>query len=180
MDYRKRCGVFGVSGLLYNHESPLRGKEFVTRKIALAFVEMSLGRLEPLEIGNLDAVRDWGYAEDFVDGFWRSLQVDTPDTYVFATGKASRVRDFIKMAAGFVGFDLDWSGDSLGEIGYDRRTGRLLVRVNSQFYRPLDLRSRIGFPAKARQKLGWIAKTDLSGLCCIMVDAEKRRNPGKA
>jgi GDPmannose 4,6-dehydratase len=175
-DYRNRCGVFGVSGLLYNHESPLRGAEFVTRKIATSFVAMVQGRNEPLEIGNLDAVRDWGYAPDFVHGMWQSLQVEQPDTYIFATGKPSMVRDFVYLTAKAVDVDLEWQGSGLQEVGVDRDTGKTLVRVNPQFYRAVERYQRIGSSDKARERLGWVAHTDLAELCGIMVDAELRRS----
>ena len=177
VDYRDRCGVFGVSGILYNHESPLRGAEFVTRKIAAALAAMSRGRTEPLEIGNLDAIRDWGYAPDFVDGMWQSLQLEHPDTYIFATGRASTVRDFVSLAAKTAGFHLEWRGSGLDEVGVEREAGKVLVRVNPQFYRPVEPNKRIGSPRKAEQKLQWVAKTELAELCNIMVGAELRRSP---
>lgn len=177
VDYRDRCGVFGVSGILYNHESPLRGAEFVTRKIAAALAAMNRGRTEPLEIGNLDAIRDWGYAPDFVEGMWQSLQLEHPDTYIFATGRSSTVRDFVSLAAKTAGFDLEWRGSGLDEVGVERGTGRDLIRVNPQFYRPVERNKRIGSPQKARQKLQWVAKTGLAELCNIMVGAELRRSP---
>ncbi len=179
VDYRDRCGIFGVAGILYNHESPLRGAEFVTRKIAAALAAMSRGRSEPLEIGNLDAIRDWGYAPDFVEGMWQSLQVDAPDTYIFATGRASTVRDFVSLAAKTAGFHLEWRGSGLDEVGVERQAGKVLVRVNPQFYRPVEPTQRIGSPQKAQQKLQWVAKTGLAELCNIMVGAELRRSPAK-
>jgi GDPmannose 4,6-dehydratase len=175
VDFRNRLGVFGVSGLLYNHESPLRGADFVSRKIASSLAALSQGREEPLEIGNLSAVRDWGYAPDFVEGMWQSLQVDNPDTYVFATGSPSTVRDFVFLAARATGFDLDWRGSGLDEVGIDRETGKHLVRVNARFYRPEEGHPRIGSAIKARRELGWVANTGLAALCDTMVEAEIRR-----
>ncbi|MEK0447427.1 MAG: GDP-mannose 4,6-dehydratase, partial [Verrucomicrobiota bacterium] len=175
VDYRNRFGVFGVSGLLYNHESPLRGAEFVTRKIAAGMAAMSCGREEPLEMGNLEAVRDWGYAPDFVEGMWRSLQVSDPDTYIFATGKPCTVREFLFLAAHAAGFVLEWRGSGVEEVGFDGRSGKILVRVNPQFYRPDPGHLRIGSAARAKEKLGWVAGTCLAELCGIMVEAEIHR-----
>lgn len=130
VNYRESYGIFGSSGILFNHESPLRGREFVTRKITDSFAKIKLGQLDVLELGNLDAKRDWGYAKDYVDGMWRMLQADKPDTYVLATNRTETVRDFVAMAAKAAGFELEFQGQAENEVAVDRATGKTLVRVN--------------------------------------------------
>lgn len=176
VNYRESYGIFGCSGILFNHESPLRGLEFVTRKITDSVAKIKLGKLNTLELGNLDAKRDWGYARDYVDGMWRMLQVDEPDTYVLATGRTETVRDFVGMACNAVGIDIDWQGKGENEIGYCKSSGKELVRVNPKFYRPAEVDLLIGDPKKAKEKLNWNATTDLEELCRMMVEADLRRN----
>lgn len=176
VNYRESYDIFGVSGILFNHESPLRGREFVTRKITDSFAKIRLGQLDILELGNLDAKRDWGYAKEYVDGMWRMLQADTPSVYVLATARTESVRDFASMAAKAAGFDLAWEGTAENEIGIDRTSGRVLVRVNPLYYRPAEVELLIGNPTKVREKLGWEAKTSLEQLCQMMVEADIRRN----
>jgi len=176
INYRESYGIFGASGILFNHESPLRGLEFVTRKITDAFAKIKLGKLDVLELGNMDAKRDWGYAREYVDGMWRMLQADEPDTYVLATNKTVTVRDFVTMSARAVGIDLEWRGKDEQETAVDRATGRTLVRVNPRFYRPAEVDLLIGDAAKAKAKLGWEAHTTLDELCRMMVEADLRRN----
>lgn len=155
VNYREAYGIFGVSGILFNHESPLRGLEFVTRKITDGLAKLRLGKLKVLELGNLDASRDWGYAPEYVEGMWRMLQVEKPDTYVLATGRTQTVRDFIRLAGQAAGFDLVFEGQGEHEIGRDHRTGKILVKVNPKFYRPAEVDLLVGHPAKARRELGW-------------------------
>ncbi len=176
INYRESYGIFGSSGILFNHESPLRGLEFVTRKITDSFAKIKLGQLDVLELGNMDAKRDWGYAREYVEGMWRMLQVDEPDTYVLATNRTVTVRDFVTMSAKAVGFDLAWKGKDEQETAVDMATGRTLVRVNPRFYRPAEVDLLIGDAAKAKAKLGWEAKTTLEELCRLMVEADLRRN----
>ncbi len=176
VNYRESYGIFGTSGILFNHESPLRGREFVTRKITDGIAKIKLGMLDTLELGNLDAKRDWGYAREYVDGMWRMLQVDTPDTYVLATNRMETVRDFVTMAAKAAGFELAWEGRAEQETGIDVRSGRKLVAVNPKFYRPAEVELLIGNPEKARKSLGWEPKTSLESLCAMMVEADLRRN----
>jgi GDPmannose 4,6-dehydratase len=176
VNYRESYGIFGASGILFNHESPLRGREFVTRKITDGMAKIKLGQLEVLELGNLDAKRDWGYAKEYVEGMWRMLQADQPDTYVLATNRTESVRDFVTMAGKAAGFDLRWQGEAENEVGIDRATGRTLVKVNPKFYRPAEVELLIGNPEKAMHELGWAPKTTLEQLCQMMVEADIRRN----
>ncbi|MDD2690937.1 MAG: GDP-mannose 4,6-dehydratase [Simplicispira sp.] len=176
INYRESYGIFGTSGILFNHESPLRGREFVTRKITDSVAKIHLGQLDVLELGNLDAKRDWGYAKEYVEGMWRMLQVDTPDTYVLATNRTETVRDFVRMAFKAVGVELAFSGQGDAEIATDVATGTVRVRVNPKFYRPAEVELLIGDPAKARAQLGWQPTTTLEQLCQMMVEADLRRN----
>jgi len=176
VNYRESYDIFGSSGILFNHESPLRGREFVTRKITDAVAKIKLGKLDTLELGNLDAKRDWGYAKDYVDGMWRMLQADQPDTFVLATNRTETVRDFVTMAFQGAGIALDFKGQAEGETAVCRETGRTLVRINPKFYRPAEVELLIGNPAKATAKLGWKPTTTLEQLCKMMVDADIARN----
>ncbi len=176
INYRESYGIFGTSGILFNHESPLRGLEFVTRKITDSLAKIKLGKLDVLELGNMDAKRDWGYAREYVEGMWRMLQVDEPDTYVLATNRTETVRDFVTMSAKALGFELAWKGKDEQETAVDTATGRTLVRVNPRFYRPAEVDLLIGDAAKAKAKLGWEAKTTLEELSRLMVEADLRRN----
>lgn len=176
VNYRESYGLFGTSGILFNHESPLRGREFVTRKISDSVAKIRLGKLDVLELGNLDAQRDWGYAKEYVDGMWRMLQVDEPDTYVLATNRTVPVRDFVTLAFKAAGIGIRWTGEGEGERGLDADGGRELVRINPKYYRPAEVDLLIGDPAKARQRLGWEATTPLEDLCRMMVEADLARN----
>jgi len=176
VNYRESYGIFGASGILFNHESPLRGLEFVTRKITDGAARIKLGKLDVLELGNLDARRDWGYAPEYVEGMYQMLQADQPETFVLATGSTLTVRDFVTMAFAGADMTLEWSGKGIDEIGRDTRSGKTLVRINQAFYRPAEVEILIGNPAKARRKLGWAAKTPVDELCRLMVEADLRRN----
>ena len=176
VNYRESFGIFGTSGILFNHESPLRGREFVTRKITDTVAKIALGKANFLELGNLDAKRDWGYAKDYVEGMRLMLQHDTPDTFVLATNRMETVRSFVELAFAQVGVDLDWSGSKDREIGTDCRTGVLRVRVNPQFYRPAEVELLIGDPGKAKRDLGWEPTVRLEELARLMVEADMRRN----
>jgi GDPmannose 4,6-dehydratase len=176
VNYRESYDIFGASGILFNHESPLRGREFVTRKITDAVARIALGKQDVLELGNLDAKRDWGYAKEYVDGMWRMLQAEEPDTYVLATNRTETVRDFVDMAFKAVDTRLEWQGNGIDEVGVCTRTGRALVRINPKFYRPAEVELLIGDPAKAKEKLGWEATTTLEQLCRMMIEADLRRN----
>jgi len=176
INYRESYGIFGCSGILFNHESPLRGREFVTRKITDTVAKIKLGKEQMLELGNMDAKRDWGYALEYVEGMWRMLQARDPDTYVLATNRTETVRDFVRMAFAAAGFQIEWSGKGERETGIDVATGRTLVRVNPKFYRPAEVDLLIGSADKAREKLGWVPKTTLESLCQMMVEADLKRN----
>ena len=176
INYRESYGMFATSGILFNHESPLRGREFVTRKITDSVAKIKLGKQPMLELGNLDAKRDWGFALEYVEGMWRMLQADEPDTYVLATGRTETVRDFVTMAFAAAGYQLEWSGRGERETGVDISTGRTLVRVNPRFYRPAEVDLLIGDAAKARDALGWQPQTTLEQLCQMMVNADLTRN----
>src|SRR5688572_21979360 len=175
VNYRESYDIFGASGILFNHESPLRGREFVTRKITDAVARIALGKQEVLELGNLDAKRDWGYAKEYVDGMWRMLQANEPDTYVLATNRTETVRDFVTMAFKAVDIDIMWEGHGEREVGFNR-AGKAIVRVNPQWFRPAEVDVLIGNPQKARTKLGWEPTTTLEQLCQMMVEADIRRN----
>ncbi|MCS0609380.1 GDP-mannose 4,6-dehydratase [Massilia solisilvae] len=176
VNYRESYGIFGSSGILFNHESPLRGREFVTRKITDSVAKIVLGKLDVIELGNLDAKRDWGYAREYVEGMWRILQADVPDTFVLATNRTETVRDFVNMAFKGAGITVEWTGSGEAERGLCGKTGRELVRVSPRFYRPAEVDLLIGDAAKARRELGWQAETTLEQLCQMMVDADLRRN----
>ena len=176
INYRESYGIFGTSGILFNHESPLRGREFVTRKITDSVAKIKLGKLDVLELGNMDAKRDWGYAKDYVEGMWRMLQADEPDTFVLATNRTETVRDFVTMAFKAADITLDWKGSAEAEQGIDTKTGKALVKINPKFYRPAEVELLIGNPEKAKAKLGWVPHTTLEELCRMMVVADLARN----
>jgi GDPmannose 4,6-dehydratase len=176
INYRESYDIFGCSGILFNHESPLRGREFVTRKITDGAAKIKLGLLDVLELGNLNAKRDWGFAREYVEGMWRMLQADAPDTYVLATSRTESVRDFVRLAFKSVGIDVEFRGEGEGETAIDTATGKTVVRVNPRFFRPAEIDLLIGNPLKAKQKLGWEAKTTLEQLCKMMVDIDLNRN----
>jgi GDPmannose 4,6-dehydratase len=175
INYRESYDMFGSSGILFNHESPLRGREFVTRKITDSVAKISLGKLDVLELGNIDAKRDWGFAKEYVEGMYRMLQADAPDTYVLATNRTETVRDFVTMAFKAAGIELNWRGTGEKEEGVDSN-GKVLVRVNPKFYRPAEVELLIGDASKAKEELGWEPKTTLEQLCKLMVEADLRRN----
>ncbi len=176
VNYRESYGIFGASGILFNHESPLRGREFVTRKITDSVAKIKLGKLDVMELGNIDAKRDWGFAKEYVEGMWRMLQADTPDTFVLATNRTETVRDFVRMAFKGAGMEVDFQGQAEGETAIDTATGKTVMRVNPKFYRPAEVELLIGDPAKAKAKLGWAPQTSLEQLCQMMVEADMRRN----
>jgi GDPmannose 4,6-dehydratase len=181
INYRESYGIFGSSGILFNHESPLRGKEFVTRKITDTAARIALGADEILTLGNLDAQRDWGYAEEYVEGMWRMLQADEPDTFVLATNKTTTVREFVRLAFAASGIDLIFSGSGVDEVAKDASSGEVRVRVSSQFFRPAEVELLLGDASKAKHILGWESKTSVEALCQLMVEADiDRQKRGEA
>jgi len=176
INYRESYGIFASSGILFNHESPLRGKEFVTRKITDSIAKIKLGKLEVLELGNIDAKRDWGFAKDYVEGMYRILQADDPDNFVLATSRTETVREFVHMSCKAAGININWEGSGLLEQAVDTVTGKVIVRVNSEFYRPAEVELLIGDSSKAKHVLGWTSGTTLEQLCSMMVEADLHRN----
>ena len=189
VNYRESYGIFGSSGILFNHESPLRAREFVTRKITDSVAKIRLGKLDCMDLGNIDAKRDWGFAKEYVEGMWRILQADEPDTFVLATNRTETVRDFVRMAFKGAGITVDFKGAAENETAVvaaltpalsqgERRlkTGQVVMRINPKFYRPAEVELLIGNPAKAKAKLGWEPHTTLEQLCQMMVEADLRRN----
>lgn len=169
-NYRESYDMFACSGILFNHESERRGLEFVTRKITHAAVMISLGLQDHLELGNLDAKRDWGHSQDYVKAMWLMLQADAPDDYVIATNETRSVREFADTAFKHVGIELKWEGEGVDEKGIDVKTGKVLVSVNPEFFRPAEVELLLGNPAKAEKSLGWKRDIDFSSLVKRMVE----------
>jgi GDPmannose 4,6-dehydratase len=181
VNYREGYGMHASNGILFNHESPLRGETFVTRKITRAVAAITLGLQDTLYLGNMDAKRDWGHARDYVEGMWRILQQDTPDDYVLATGETRTVREFVELAFREVDIEITWSGEGVDEVGRCAKTGRELVKVDPRYFRPTEVDILIGNPAKAKEKLGWAATVKLPELVAEMVrsDVETMKREGK-
>lgn len=176
INYRESYDIFGASGILFNHESPLRGQEFVTRKVTNSLAKIKLGKQDVLELGNLDAKRDWGYAKDYVDGMHRMLQVNEPDTFVLSTNRAETVRDFVNLSCAAAGINIEWQGSGENEVGIDSDNGKMIIKINPKFYRPTEVDLLIGDSKKAHDILGWNAKTTLEQLCTMMVESDIERN----
>ncbi|MCD6433175.1 MAG: GDP-mannose 4,6-dehydratase [Sulfurimonas sp.] len=176
INYRESYNIFGCSGILFNHESPLRGREFVTRKITDSVAKIKLGLLDCMELGNMDAKRDWGFAKDYVEGMYLMLQADKPDTYILATNRTQTVRDFVTMAFKAAGIEVEFKGSAENEIAVNRATGETVVKVNPKFYRPAEVELLIGDPQKAKDELGWEPKCGLEELCLMMVKEDMKRN----
>ncbi|MEL6829756.1 MAG: GDP-mannose 4,6-dehydratase [Pseudomonadota bacterium] len=172
VNYREAYGMHASNGILFNHESPLRGETFVTRKITRAAAAIALGRQQTLYLGNLDAKRDWGHAREYVRGMWMILQQDRSDDYVLATGETTAVRKFVEWAFEDVGFELEWKGQGVDEKGYDKATGRCLVEVDPRYFRPTEVDLLLGDPTKAKEKLGWEHETPVRELAREMVQAD--------
>lgn len=169
-NYRESYNMFALSGILFNHEGERRGLEFVTRKITNTVARIKLGKQDHLELGNMDSKRDWGYAGDYVEGMWRMLQQDTPKDYVLASGETHSVREFVEVAFRKAGYDIEWRGKGEDEKGYDKTTGKLLVAINPDFYRPAEVDILLGNPEKAEKELGWERKVSFEGLVELMLE----------
>ncbi len=176
VNYRESYGIFGSSGILFNHESPLRGREFVTRKITDSVAKIKLGKLDTIELGNIDAKRDWGFAKEYVEGMYLMLQAEQPDTFVLATNRTETVRDFVTMAFKGAGIQVEFKGAAEGETAIDTATGKTVMKINPKFYRPAEVELLIGDPSHAKKVLGWAPATTLEELCQMMVTADLRRN----
>lgn len=175
-EYREAYGMFACSGILFNHESERRGETFVTRKITLAASRIAQGKQDKLYLGNLSSLRDWGYARDYVECMWLMLQNDIPEDFVIATGVQHSVREFCKLAFFYAGIDLEFQGEGLDEKGYDKTTGRILVEVSKEFYRPTDVINLLGNPSKAKLRLGWNPqKTSFENLVQLMVTHDMKQ-----
>lgn len=175
VNYRESYNIFACSGILFNHESPLRGLEFVTRKLTHGIAKIRHGLQDRIVVGNLDSKRDWGYAPEYVEAMWLMLQQSEPDDYVIATGETHSVREFIEHAFKHAGFDVIWNGKGLEEKGIDRKTGRVVVEVSPEFFRPAEVDILIGDASKAKERLGWSPNTRFEDLVRIMVEADMRR-----
>lgn len=171
-NYRESYGMYACNGILFNHESPIRGETFVTRKITRAVAKISLGMQEKLYMGNIDAERDWGHAQDYVEGMWLMLQQNQPDDFVLATGIKITVRKFIEMAFGEVGISIEWKGKDAEEKGYDKKTGKVIVEIDPKYYRPAEVDLLVGDASKAKEKLGWVPKRTVQDLCKEMVASD--------
>ncbi len=178
VNYREAYGMHATNGILFNHESPLRGETFVTRKITMAAAAIAAGQQDMLWLGNLDAKRDWGHARDFVDGIWRIVQHDTPTDYVLSTGELHSVRDFVIAAFGHAGFDIAWEGAGVDEIGRCTNSGRELIKVDPRYFRPAEVELLLGDSSKARNELGWQPKIGFDALVAEMVEADMRKAAG--
>ena len=172
VNYREAYNIFAVNGILFNHESPIRGETFVTRKVTRAIARIKNDQQEILYLGNLDAKRDWGYAKDYVEAMWLMLQHDQPDDYVVATGETHSVREFVELAFNEIGFEIEWYGSGMEEKGIDKKTGKTLVAIDPVYFRPTEVDVLIGDASKAAKKLNWRAKTDFKELVKLMVTAD--------
>jgi GDPmannose 4,6-dehydratase len=172
VNYREAYGLHASNGILFNHESPVRGETFVTRKITRALARIKEGLQDKLYIGNIESLRDWGHAKDFVEAMWLILQQDKPDDYVIATGEQHSVRDFIEATTGELGMDIEWQGEGVDEVGVDRNTGRQIIGVDPRYFRPTEVETLLGDPSKAKKQLGWEAKTPFADLVKEMVAAD--------
>jgi GDPmannose 4,6-dehydratase len=174
VNYREAYGIYACNGILFNHESPVRGETFVTRKITRAVARIKLGLQDRIYLGNLDAKRDWGHARDYVEAQWLMLQQDEPEDFVIATGKQYSVRDFVNAAFKEVGVTVRWEGGGVDEKGYNAESGALLVEVDTRYFRPTEVETLLGDPSKAKEKLGWVAKTSLEDMVAEMVRDDLR------
>jgi len=180
VNYRESYDMFATNGILFNHESPRRGETFVTRKITLGLADLVTGQLDCLYLGNLDAKRDWGYAKDYVEGMWRMLQQDKPGDYVLATGETHSVREFIEECCKYLSIDIEWKGAGMDEVGTDKKTGKTIIRIDAQFFRPAEVELLLGNPAKAKKELGWTPETTFKELAKLMMESDLEISKNKA
>ena len=180
-NYREAYGLFACNGILFNHESPRRGLTFVTRKITSELVKIKFGADKTLKLGNLDSQRDWGHAKEYVEGMWRMLQQDTPDDFVLATGELHSVRECVEYSAEYLGYDIEWKGEGIDEKGYDKKTGKLLVEIDPEYFRPTEVELLLGDATKAKEVLGWEPKIKFKDLIeeIIQSDLKQMENIGK-
>ncbi len=171
-NYREAYNMFACNGILFNHESPRRGQTFITRKITIGLSKIKLGLQNKLFLGNLDAKRDWGYAKEYVESMWLMLQQEKPDDYVIATGETHTVREFIEETCKILDIDLEWKGEGVDEKGVDKKTGNIIIEIDSKYFRPTEVESLLGDTSKAEKVLGWKAKTKFRELVKMMVDAD--------
>ena len=176
INYREAFNVFACNGIMFNHESPRRGENFVSRKITLSLAKILAEKQDKIVLGNLDARRDWGFAKDYVEGMWLTLQQPKPDDFIFSTGHQFSVRDFIREAFGLCGFNIEWRGSGVDEVGYDKNSNRILVEVDSSFFRPTEVDTLIGDSRKAKDILNWHAKTSFKELVHLMVESDLNEN----
>ena len=172
VNYREAYGIFGVNGILFNHESPRRGNSFVTKKIVESIAKIISGKINQISIGNLDAKRDWGYAPEYVEAMWLMLQKENPIDLVIATGETHTVREFMEIAFQSVGYDIKWEGEGIDEVGKCKKTGKTLVKVDPYYFRPTEVDLLLGDPSLAKKEIGWVAKTKFKDLVKIMIEAE--------
>ncbi|MCX6800457.1 MAG: GDP-mannose 4,6-dehydratase [Candidatus Falkowbacteria bacterium] len=177
-NYRESYGLFAVNGILFNHESPRRGETFVTRKITIGLARIKSGKEEKLFLGNLDAQRDWGYAGDYVYGMWLMLQASEPDDYLLATNETHTVREFVEVVAQYLGFDLIWEGSGMDEKGIDKNTGKIIIEIDSRYFRPAEVDVLLGDYSKAKNKLGWEPKVRFNELAKMMAEADLKAESG--
>jgi GDPmannose 4,6-dehydratase len=178
VNYREAYGIHASNGILFNHESPIRGETFVTRKITRAVAAIAHGMQGQLFLGNLDALRDWGHARDYVDGMWRMLQQDEPDDYVLATGESHSVREFVEGAFAHIGRPIEWRGEGVDEVGMDAKSNQPLVSIDKRYFRPTEVEQLLGNPAKAKRKLGWSHSISFKELVSEMMESDLQRMPG--
>ena len=176
INYREAFDVFTCNGIMFNHESPRRGENFVTRKTTLSLSNIIAGKQNKLRLGNLDALRDWGYAKDYVEGMWAALQQDTPEDYIFATGHQYTVRDFVEAAFGLCGYEIEWRGSGVNEVGFDKASSRVLIEIDPSHFRPAEVDSLIGNFSKAKEQLNWQPRTSFKELVYLMVESDLKVN----
>ena len=174
-NYRESYNMYCVNGLLFNHESERRGKTFVTRKITQAVSKIKKGKQECLYLGNIDAKRDWGYAKDYVEGMWIMLQQNKPDDYLLSTGKQYSVREFVEKTFKYIGIDIEWKGKGLNEIGFDKKTNKVYVRISEKYYRPCEVETLLGDTKETKKKIGWKANTNIDKLVEIMMENDLKQ-----